>query len=279
MTRRVDIMGVPVHALTLAQTVDAVSRIIEAGEPRQHMAVNAAKLVYMLHDEELRASVLGADLINADGAAIVYASRFLGRPLPERVTGVDLFNELIARAPERGWRPYFFGAKQRVLDAVVENLTARHPGLDIAGARNGYFSPDEERDIATAIRDAKPQMLFVGISSPIKEHFLARWKDYMGVPYIMGVGGTFDIVAGELSRAPKILRDNGLEWAWRTILQPKRMWRRNTIDSLRFAIRTVRCRYSGFHIPSEPMLGPLQAPHLPTRDAAKRRALRLVRRG
>lgn len=249
--RRVDLMGCPVDALTMAETVAEVERIIRAGVPRQHMAVNAAKIVKMTADTELRRAVLGSALINADGASVVYASRFLGQPLPERVAGIDLLQELLRVAPSKGWRPYFLGARQSTLERFVERVRRDYPGLDVAGYHNGYFTAEEEPAIAEAIRDSGAHMLFVAMSSPKKEIFCARWLDTMNVPFVMGVGGSIDVMSGELSRAPRFMREHGLEWAWRTILEPRRMWRRSIVDSARFVWMVVQARLGGFRLPRE----------------------------
>jgi N-acetylglucosaminyldiphosphoundecaprenol N-acetyl-beta-D-mannosaminyltransferase len=232
-------MGCPLDALTLAQTVARIEGIVAEGLPRQHMAVNAGKMVKMRQDPALRAAVLGSDLISADGAAIVLACRFLGAPVPERVAGIDLMQELLWLAPSRAWRPYFLGARPEVVRRLVDQCRWRYPGLDVAGARDGYFGSDAESEVAEAIRESRADLLFVGMSSPRKETFLARWLDAMDVPFCMGVGGAFDVLAGEHRRAPAWMREHGLEWAHRTILEPRRMWRRNLLDNARFVLQVL----------------------------------------
>lgn len=249
--KRVDVMGCPVDSLTLDETVAEVERIVDRGTPTQHMAINAAKFVAMQRNRELRAAVFGSGLINADGASIVWASRWLGNPLPERVAGCDLFEALLAAAPSRGWRVYLLGARPKTLKRVVETAKERYPGIEIAGARDGYFTPAEEPGVAEAIRASHAQLLFVGISSPKKETFLARWLTTMDVPLAMGVGGSFEILAGTLTRAPRLVRRAGLEWAWRTALEPRRMWRRGIVDSLRFTARVAQARTVGYRLPTE----------------------------
>jgi N-acetylglucosaminyldiphosphoundecaprenol N-acetyl-beta-D-mannosaminyltransferase len=168
-------------------------------------------------------------LINADGQPIVWASRLLGRALKERVTGIDLFGALIDRCGERGFRPYLLGARQEVVDKVAALL---QPKVKLAGWRNGYW--DDDAAVVAQIRQAKPDLLFVAMSSPKKELFLKRWKDQLQVPFVMGVGGTFDVVAGLVSRAPKWMQAGGLEWLYRLGQEPRRMWRRYLVEDMPF---------------------------------------------
>jgi N-acetylglucosaminyldiphosphoundecaprenol N-acetyl-beta-D-mannosaminyltransferase len=228
-TEKVTLFGVPVDNLTLAETVDRVEEMIRRGPTHQHVVVNVDKIVKLQRDPALREAILGCDLINADGQPIVWASRLLGRALKERVTGIDLFGALIDRCGERGFRPYLLGARQEVVDKVAALL---QPKVKLAGWRNGYW--DDDAAVVAQIRQAKPDLLFVAMSSPKKELFLKRWKDQLQVPFVMGVGGTFDVVAGLVSRAPKWMQAGGLEWLYRLGQEPRRMWRRYLVEDMPF---------------------------------------------
>src|ERR1700722_3582648 len=206
------LFGVPIDNLTLEETVGRVEEMIHEGETHQHVVVNVDKIVKRQNDLELRNAVLSCDLINADGQPIVWASRLLQNPLKERVTGVDLFDNLVARCAEKGYQPYLLGARQEIVEKVVEVLKLRHPNLKIAGSRNGYWHPAEEAQVVQEIKRAQPQMLFVAMGSPKKEIFLNRWKAELQTPFVMGVGGTFDVVAGLVRRAPLWMQKCGLEW-------------------------------------------------------------------
>ena len=223
---RIHLMGCPIDSLSMDQTIAQIELYLKEKEPRQHVVVNAAKMVEMRNDPGLREIIASCDLINAGGMPVVWASRLLGNPLPCRVTGVDLFQELVRLCSEKGYRPFFFGAREWVVEKVVEEFKQRHPQLNVAGFRNGYYSEDEESDIAEMIRDSKADMLFVGFSSPMKEKFLNRWMAVMQVPFCMGVGGSFDVVAGRTKRAPLWMQKNGLEWCYRIYQEPRRMWKR-----------------------------------------------------
>src|SRR6202167_1218269 len=206
---KVVLFGVPVDNLTLEETVDRVESMIQEGGTHQHVVVNVDKIVKLQRDPELRKAVLSCDLINADGQPIVWASRLLQSPLKERVTGVDLFDSLIARCAEKGYQPYLLGARQEIVEKVVEVLKQRHPALKIAGYRNGYWQPLEEAEVVQRIKQTQPQILFVAMGSPKKEIFLNRWKAELQTPFVMGVGGTFDVVAGLVKRAPLWMRRCG----------------------------------------------------------------------
>jgi N-acetylglucosaminyldiphosphoundecaprenol N-acetyl-beta-D-mannosaminyltransferase len=219
-------MGNPIDCLNMAQTIGQIEQFIKEKKPRQHVVVNVAKIVEMRNDPQLRKIIASCDLINADGMPIVWASRLLGIPLPSRVAGVDLFQNLVKLCAEKKYRPFFFGARDWVVKKVIEEFKKRYPKLNIAGYRNGYYSEDEEQKIAETIRDSSADMLFVGFSSPMKEKFLNRWMTFMKVPFCMGVGGSFDIIAGKTKRAPKWMQKSGLEWCYRIYQEPRRMWKR-----------------------------------------------------
>ena len=231
---KVVLFGVPVDNLTLEETVDRVELMIQEGGTHQHVVVNVDKIVKLQRDPELRQAVLSCDLINADGQPIVWASKFLQKPLKERVTGVDLFSSLIARCAERGHRPYLLGARPEIVERVVEVLKERHPALEIAGYRNGYWKPEEEAEVVQGIKRTRPQILFVAMGSPKKEIFLNKWKAELQTPFVMGVGGTFDVVAGLVKRAPLWMQKCGLEWFFRLIQEPRRMWRRYLVEDMAF---------------------------------------------
>ena len=228
---RVTLFGVPVDNLTLAESVDRIEEMIRLGPTHQHVVVNVDKIVKLQKDPALRAAILGCDLINADGQPVVWASRLLGRPLKERVTGIDLFSALIDRCAACKFRPYLLGARPEVVEKVAELLKPRVP---LAGWRNGYWSVDEEAGVVAEVRRARPDILFVAMSSPKKELFLKRWKDELQVPFVMGVGGTFDVVAGQVQRAPRWMQRAGLEWLYRLGQEPRRMWRRYLVEDMAF---------------------------------------------
>lgn len=235
---RVVLFGVGVDALSFKATLDRIFQLVDAGEPVQHVVLNAAKVVQMRRDAELRRIIADCTLVNADGQSVVWASRLLGRSLPERVTGVDLFGAIVERAAATGHRLYFLGATDEVLSIMIARLRAKFPGLAIAGYRNGYWTDDDE--IVTAVREAKPDFLFLAIPSPRKEYWLHEHLQALNVPFVMGVGGTFDVVAGKVGRAPIWLQRIGCEWVYRVAQEPRRMWKRYLHGNTAFLMLTAR---------------------------------------
>jgi N-acetylglucosaminyldiphosphoundecaprenol N-acetyl-beta-D-mannosaminyltransferase len=234
----VSLFGIHTDALTMDETVEAVRELVRTGTPHQHVVLNASKLVQLDRDPNLRRIVQSCHLVNADGASVVWASRVLQRPLPERVTGIDLFQHLVAAAHRDGSSVYFLGATDEVVATVVDVFAERYPGLRIAGFRSGYWSDDTE--VVAAVRAAAPDYLFLAIPSPAKELWLHDHLTGLAVPFVMGVGGSFDVVAGKVSRAPLWLQRLGLEWTWRLGQEPGRMWRRYLVGNTAFVLMTLR---------------------------------------
>lgn len=223
---RTYLMDCPIDSLDMEQAIARIEQYIKEKRPRQHVVVNVAKIVEMRKDSYLKEIVSSCDLINADGMPIVWASRLLGSHLPDRVAGVDLFQNLVKLCADRGYRPFFFGARESVVKKVIEEFKQRYPRLSVAGYRNGYYSEEDESTIAEVIRDSEADVLFVGFSSPMKEKFLNRWMSVMQVPFRMGVGRSFDIIAGRTERAPVWMQKSGLEWCYRIHQELRRMWKR-----------------------------------------------------
>ena len=233
-------MGCAVDNLDMEETLGVVEGFIRSGRPHQHVVINVDKIVKASRDPALRQIINDCDLINADGMPVVWASRLLGKPLKERVTGVDLFEALMARAAEKGWRVFLLGAREEVVSGVAHLYPARYPGLTLAGYRNGYWKPEDEDRVVAEIAATRPDILFVAISSPKKEAFLARYQAAMKVPFAMGVGGTFDVAVGHVKRAPVWMQKAGLEWFYRFLQEPRRMFRRYFIDDMAFVALFAR---------------------------------------
>jgi len=203
-------------------------------EPHTVITVNAAILCMMRRDAALREACVRGNLIVADGMSVVWTSRLAGTPVPERVTGVDLMSRLLAAASERRLGVYFLGATAAVLTELVRRCARDYPGLTVVGARDGYFDSSEQEDVATRIRRSAPHLLFVGMPSPFKETWCERHREVLDVPVIMGVGGTFDVLAGHLRRAPRLAQSMGLEWSWRLAMEPRKMWKRYLLTNTEY---------------------------------------------
>ncbi|MDP6875852.1 MAG: WecB/TagA/CpsF family glycosyltransferase, partial [Alphaproteobacteria bacterium] len=229
--RRIEMLGAPLDLLSMAETVAKAEEAMATGQRLQQVVINVAKLVNIRTDPDLRRDVLESDIINIDGTGVLWAARLLGHKVEERVAGIDLMLALIASCARRGFKPYFLGAREEILSQAMAQLRADHPDLQIAGCRNGYFTAEEEDQIVAEIRDSGAHCLFVAISSPTKERFLHQHRDHLGVPYLMGVGGALDVVAGKVQRAPIWMQSTGLEWLYRLAQEPRRMWRRYLVTN------------------------------------------------
>jgi N-acetylglucosaminyldiphosphoundecaprenol N-acetyl-beta-D-mannosaminyltransferase len=249
---KVRVLGVPIDPLTMEDVLSLVDQAIER-RARLHIGVvNAAKLVNMRRESHLREDVLASDVILADGMPIVWASRLLGNPLPERVAGIDLMLEILRRGAVRGYRVYCLGATQDVLDRAVERMLADFPGIAIVGRRNGYFAAEEAEAVAQEIRAARPDVLFVAMTSPKKENFLHRFSPHMQVPVCHGVGGSFDVLAGKVRRAPVAWQRLGLEWLYRVLQEPRRLWKRYLVTNTRFCAMVLSQWLGSFRRGDEP---------------------------
>ncbi|MYN07460.1 WecB/TagA/CpsF family glycosyltransferase [Pseudoduganella aquatica] len=234
MSERINMMGCQVDNLTMEETLQTIDGFIQTGRPHQHVVVNVDKLVKAAHDAELRRIINDCALVNVDGMPVVWASRLLGKPLKERVAGVDLFEALMQRSSKTGWRVFLLGAREEVVSEVKRQYEIKYPGLTVCGYRNGYWKPEEEAGVVEQIREARADLLFVAISSPKKEHFLGQYQAHMKIPFAMGVGGTFDVAVGRVKRAPLWMQKSGLEWFYRFLQEPRRMFRRYFIEDMAF---------------------------------------------
>jgi len=236
---RVNLCGVAVDRLGMPAVVARIHSAVSAREALAISMVNVAKVVTMRRDAGLRARVESSDLILADGLPLVWLSRVIGDPLPERVAGIDLMHEIFKLADRHGLRVYFLGARSETLQRVIEIARERHPGMVIAGFRDGYFLAEEEGTVAKDIHDARTDILLVAMSSPKKEIFLDRWSSILDVPVCHGVGGSFDVMAGVTRRAPQWMQRCGLEWFYRMIQEPRRMWKRYLVTNTVFVVLAI----------------------------------------
>lgn len=233
-----ELFGVNLDLLTMEQTVQRCRELIEAGGPVQHVVINAGKVVMMNDVPGLREVISGCQLVNADGQSIVWAGRLMAIPIPERVAGIDLMEELLRVAEQEGYPVFFLGAAREILAAFLAEVLRRYPQLKLAGKRDGYF--DDDANVALEVKDSGARVLFVGISSPRKEFFLAEQLPRMGPVFAMGVGGSFDVWAGKTRRAPEWMQRVGLEWFYRLLQEPRRMWKRYLVGNTRFIILVAK---------------------------------------
>lgn len=220
---RASLLGLPVDILTRAEMVALATQAMVSGGPCQHVALNVAKLVKARRDPELERDIRDSDIVGIDGMGIAWALRLLGLRGAERIAGIDLFDLLMAECAREGLRPFLLGATPAVLAKASNALQRRYPGLILAGAHHGYYRPDEEEALCRTIAASGAHALFVAMPTPRKERFMLRNRHRLDVPFVMGIGGTLDVVAGKVSRAPHLVQRAGLEWCYRLIQEPRRL--------------------------------------------------------
>ncbi|WP_434938292.1 WecB/TagA/CpsF family glycosyltransferase [Shewanella sp. HL-SH8] len=240
--KRIDFLKSPMDIATMAETVYFIENKLDEGQFLQHVVVNVAKIVNMQKDSVLAASVNACDVINIDGMGVVFGARFLGHDVPERVAGVDLFHELLKMSANRDFPVFLLGATNEVVTKTTEKVQTLYPNLTIAGFNDGYFWDNEEA-LVKKIRESGARLLFVAITSPKKENFINKWQDKLGVDFVMGVGGTFDVVAGKVKRAPNWMQNAGLEWFYRVLQEPGRMWKRYLVTNSQFAYLLLKEKF------------------------------------
>lgn len=241
---KISLLKANIHNLNMQETLAIVENTIANGKQLHHVVVNAGKIVAMQDDMQLRQSVNESDLINADGQAVVWASKVLGKPLKERVAGIDLMANLVELAFIKKYKIFFFGAKEEVVRKVVDIYSRKFDSNIIAGYRNGYFEKKEEKEIAKQISESGANILFVAISSPTKENFLYENRGLLEkLNFIMGVGGSFDVIAGKVKRAPLWMQKAGLEWFYRFAQEPKRMWKRYLVGNSKFIALVLKEKF------------------------------------
>ena len=251
------LLGVRITPINMEAALDRAREFIADGSPHMIVTSDASGLVAARDDPELRAIMDEADIVTADGQGVVLASRLLDVPIRERVSGVDMVQRLCEVAAAEGRSVYLLGSSEGVADAAAEKLVEAVPGLEIAGTRNGYFTPDEEPDVIREIREAAPAVLFVAFGIPRQEKWISAHQSELGVPVCIGVGGSLDVISGRLKRAPKWMRRCGLEWLFRVIQEPKRLPRLRALPRIAWLALSAMFRgETGEHLPSEEEIAP-----------------------
>lgn len=230
------LLGLQFDTVTIEAAVTRCLELCrETDDSNTIITANSSHLCMMRRDPELASACRAGRLILADGMSVVWALRASGQPVPERVAGVDLMARLLAAAGEHQLRVYFLGAKQEVVSKLVQRSLVQHPGLEIAGFHDGYFGPDDHPRIIEEIRASRAHMLFVGMPTPFKEVWVERHREQLRVPVIVGVGGSFDVLAGFIKRAPHWVQMAGMEWFWRLMMEPRKLWKRYLTNNSEFS--------------------------------------------
>ena len=238
MIEPIKILGVPVHPMTMKQSVDSLEQRMLAGEQTFVVTANA-EIIMMCQEDAAYNSIISqkAELVLPDGAGAVWAGRHLGYKVPERVAGFDLYNQLLALSAKKGYKAYFFGGSPGIAEAAKAKSEEMYPGVKIVGCHNGYFTDADVPAIIEAINQSGAEMLFVALGAPKQERWILAHREELKPRILMGIGGSFDVLAGKMERAPKWMQDASLEWAFRLYKQPSRFMRMLALP--KFALKVM----------------------------------------
>ncbi|MDD5259827.1 MAG: WecB/TagA/CpsF family glycosyltransferase [bacterium] len=225
MKDKVNILGFQIDNVRMAETIAQIKGFIQLRSPHQVITANSLMLHAAIDNQRLKEVFARSALVVPDSIGLLLAGKILGQPLLERVTGIDLMYHLFALCQKEGFSIYLLGAKPGIAAEAAEQVRQHFPGLKIAGTHHGYFDAREEAQVMAEIRKLKPDMLFVGLNIPRQEMWIAEHLETLGVPVAIGIGGSFDVISGRIKRAPAGMQQAGLEWLWRTILEPWRIKR------------------------------------------------------
>lgn len=248
--KRVLLLGAPLDALSMEESLSLIARAMREKKTLQHVVVNVAKLVFMQEDEALYRDVAASDLINIDGAGVVLGCKAMGLNVPGRVAGIDVMDGVLSLCEREGFRPYILGAKAEILAKAKANIEARYPKINFAGIQDGYYDKSREREVMQAIKDSGADCLFIAMPSPHKERIMGDYKHVLQVPFMMGVGGSVDVFAGYVSRAPLWVQKIGMEWMYRLLQEPRRMFKRYWVTNRKFAVLLLKAKLGMYQPPA-----------------------------
>ena len=232
--RRITILDTVIDVLDEKETINLVEKYINEKEPLHLMGVNADKINSLNTNHRLKEIINGCGIINADGASVVLASRFLKKPLPERVAGIDLMQKLVDVSEKKGYSIYLLGAKQQVVEKTAQVLKGKHKDFNILGVHNGYFKQQDWKEISKELKKLCPDIVFIGITSPLKEYLIEYLQNDGNKSVFMGVGGSFDVISGNIPRAPLWMQKTNLEWLFRVMQEPRRLFKRYFVGNVTF---------------------------------------------
>ncbi len=244
--RRVSVLGSPVDCLTMVETVQLVRQAWQKKQLLHVVTANAEMVHAGTRNRQLGEAIRSADLVTADGAGVVAASRLLGCPAPERVAGYDLMLECLQEAAREGVTVYFLGADPEVLERSLHRAVESYPGLRVVGSSHGYFGEQEEKRILGEIRGCRPGLLLVAMGVPRQEKWIYKHKEKLPPCVVIGVGGSFDVLAGKTSRAPFWMQRVGLEWFYRILKEPRRLLRARALPAFMLGVLLQAAGYRRF---------------------------------
>jgi N-acetylglucosaminyldiphosphoundecaprenol N-acetyl-beta-D-mannosaminyltransferase len=234
----VRMFGVPFSKLNMQETVELLTNAIDSGKPHQVITANPIMVMAAINQPDYLAVMNRADLIVPDGTGVVWAASYVGNPVKERVPGFDLMHRLLQAGEQKRWKVFLLGASPEVIQAAEAKLKEQYPLIQWVGAKDGYFKAEEDEAVIAEIREAKPDILLVGRSAAGQEPWMDRYKQELGVPLMIGIGGSFDVISGKLKRAPGLYQKLRLEWLYRLMQEP---WRyKRMLDLPKFAVKVIR---------------------------------------
>ena len=238
----VEILGLPVHNVDMDSALAAIDSFVSAGTPHHIVTADASMLVTAQDDSELHEIILRADLVTPDSIGVLWAAGRNKSPLRERVSGVEISERLCAGSGERGYRLYFLGAAPGVAEQAADRMRATYPGAQIVGTRDGFFTPADTEAVVEEVRSSRANILLVAMGIPKQEKWIKAHRDSLGCSVLIGVGGTLDVLSGQVRRAPRIMRLLRLEWLWRVLSNPSKI---SKVMLLPRFVRLVRSRHGG----------------------------------
>lgn len=236
--KKVAIFGVPFSKMNMRDTVDYLTAAVDRRETSHVITANPIMVMAALEDPKVMQVMKKADLIVPDGAGIVWAANYVNEPVAERVAGFDLLHELMRVGESKGWTAYLLGTTDEIIQEAAKNLQLKFPGVRIVGVQNGFFGPAQDDEVIARIKEASPDLLFVARAANNQDPWISQHRERLGVPVMMGVGGSFDIISGKMKRAPVLFQKLRLEWFYRLLKQPSRY--RRMLALPKFMMKVMR---------------------------------------
>ena len=237
MAERLNILGVGIDCIDSEEALTQIENFIADGNPHQVVTANAEIIYQASRNEKMRNVINQAQMVTADGSGVVWASKQLGHPLRQRVTGIDLVNSICEQSARKGWKLYILGAAPGVAATAAVNIRQKFPGCNIVGTHHGYFNAKEEKQIVAELLQLQPDVLFVALGAPKQEYWIAEHMAQLQIPVSMGIGGSMDVLSGNVKRAPRWMQKMSLEWLYRLLIQPTRFKRVLALPKFMLAVK------------------------------------------
>lgn len=237
MGQRLEILGIGIDRIDSNEALRQIGQFIASGTPHQIVTANAEIIYQASKNEKMKNVINAAQMVTADGSGVVWASRQLGQPLAQRVTGIDLVNSICEQSAKDKWKIYILGSAPGVADTAANNIRDKFPGCNIVGTHHGYFNEQEEARIIAELEQLQPDVLFVALGAPKQEYWIADHIQQLNTPVAMGIGGSMDVLSGNVRRAPKWMQKMSLEWLYRLLIQPTRFKRVLALPKFMLAVK------------------------------------------